>query len=280
MESKNSEYNADNQQERLINKMFHKSSTSLLDKKEEIIKLYNEKLSLRAVAKKIGCSYSGVKRILKKFNVPMRNKCCSLNLCPESFTNEEFQIILGTILGDGHLVKQKKTGESQLYLGHSIKQQKYIEWKYDKLKRFVGCNIYPLKHKLKYKKEVKEHTTLNFVTRKSNLFTKFRNVFYDENGKKIFPKEFVENNLSPLSLAVWYMDDGYTRYGFQISTQSFSYEENKEILNILQKKFNLFGKIKEAKNNKFFIVFNASEKKKLKEIIRKYVVDCMKYKID
>lgn len=276
MNSDNLKNNADNQQERLINKI------SLENLKEEIIKLYNQNLSIRAIAKKIDCSSSGVKRILSKYKVPMRNKCESLNLCPKEFTEEEFQIVLGTMLGDGHFVKQKTNGESQLYIGHGLKQEEYIKWKYKKLERFIGCKIYKLYHHLKYKGEIREYQTLNFITRKSKLFTNFRDIFYDKEGIKVFPKEFIYNNLTPLSLAIWFMDDGgYVKSGgITLETQSFSYKENLEILNMFYNKFNINGKIKEVKNKKFHLTFEKEEKMKLKEIIGKYFLQCLRYKID
>lgn len=250
--------------------------------KEEVFKLYAEKKSLRAIAKILDVSFSGIRNILKKYNIPRRNKCESLNLCPENFTDEEYQIVIGTALGDGHLTKPKKNGESQLYLGHSIKQKDYIQWKYNKLKRFIGCKIYSLFHKLKYKNEIKEFETLNFLTRKSPLFTNLEQIFYPRDRRiklRLFPYDFLKKNLTPLSLAVWYMDDGYSRYGFILQTQSFSYKDNLVILQLLKEKFDLDGKTKKVKNDKYIVTFGAEQKRKLKPIVEKHMIPSMMYKI-
>lgn len=270
----------DNQQERPFK--------YLEQNKDKIISLYiDEKKSLREIAKLLNSSFSGVKRILHKYNIPRRNKCASLKLCPDQFNKEEYQIVLGSVLGDGHVSKAKPNGESQMYVAHGPKQKDYLIWKYEKLYRFIGCKIYPLKHKLKYKEEIKEHITWNFLTRKSSLFSGIRNLFYekekDENNKyqKIIPINLLYDKLDLLGLAVWYMDDGcYQRSGFSLCTESFTFKDNEKLLNLMKDKFNLEGKIKNAvSENNFILTFNKRNKNILRDIISSYVVPCMKYKI-
>jgi len=285
MVSENSEYDTDNQQERLIPKKHH-----LMKKKDEIINMYlNEKLSIRAIAKRIKGSLSGVKRILHKFNIQRRNKCESLNLCPSNFTKEEFQIVLGTVLGDGHLVKPKKNGESQLYLGHSPKQKEYLEWKYNKLKRFIGCNIYPLTHHLKYKGEIRKHITLNFLTRKSKLFTEIENKLYVRNRreekkyKRIFDYEYIKNNLNDLGLAVWYMDDGNKSKNCNacyLCTQSFTYDDNEKIVDFLINKFGIISQIVKASGrNNVMLRIRSKDASVLYKTVCKHIIKSMRYKL-
>ena len=246
---------------------------------EKIKKLYLEdNLSIRQIAKEVCCSSSGIKSRLNKMNVTMRNKCASLNLCPKEFNKREFEFIIGTVLGDGHLVKPKKNGESQLYLGHSTKQKKYIEWKYNEVKRFTGCKIYPLKHTLN---NGKTYITLNFLTRKSKLFTELRYKFYDKNGRKKFNYEWLKKNITLFSIAVWYADDGYNypTKGCEISSQCFTKQENEAIISLLKEKFDIISNLRRIKKKTYKIYIKKEDKKHFFNLIKKHIIPSMLYKI-
>lgn len=243
-----------------------------------ISKLYLENnLSIRQIAKEINCSYSGVKNRLHKMNIPMRNKCASLNLCPDKLNNKEFELVVGTVLGDGHLVNPKKNGESQLYLGHSVKQKSYIEWKHSELKRFTGCKIYPLRHTLN---NGKTYITLNFLTRKSHVFTEIRNHFYKSNIKTL-DFEWLKDNLTTLGLSVWYMDDGYNYpdKGCEISSQCFTKQENKQLLKLLKEKFGIVANLRRIKNKRCKIYIRKQDKQHFFTLIRKWIIPSMSYKV-
>ena len=244
----------------------------LEQQKDKIIDLYNDKKSIRETAKIINCSYSGIKRILKKYDIKRRNKCESLFLCPQNFSLKEKNIIIGTALGDGHITKYKKEGESCLSFGHSPKQREYIEWKHSQLKKWIGCKIYELEHNINNKL----YTTLNFVTRRNKKFTELRNIFY-KNNKKIFPADFIKDNINELSLAVYYMDDGYncSNRGCEFCCENFSREGNIEFINILKNRFNIESHLN--KNNRIYI--NKSEKMRFFNIIKKHIIPSMSYKI-
>lgn len=214
--------------------------------KDEIISFYlGDYLSIRGISKITGFSISGIKRVLHKYKIRMRNKCESLNLCPKEFNVEETQIIIGSLLGDGSLSRLKgPKGESHFYEGHGKAQLSYLQWKYDKLKRFIGCRIYPLTHSLSGKK----HTTYNFLTRKSPLFTNLRKSFYvdahQQDSRKIVPYKIVEKWMTPLTLAVWIMDDGTrtSSHIIQLMSQSFSKDENDFLVKVLYEKFAVISK--------------------------------------
>jgi len=251
----------------------------LLQQKNKIIDLYQDYNSIRAIAKILDCSASGIKRILHKYKIHMRNKCESLNLCPHLFISQEYEFLLGTLLGDAHLVKPvSNVSESHFYIGHSTKQKEYIQFKYNLLKRFIGCKIYPLNHKLS---NGKIYTTLNFVSRKSKLFTILRNNFYND-SIKIIPFSVLEDNFTLFSLAILYMDDGYNSVnrGCEINSQSFTINENEKLRDLILNKFKLnchLVKVKGGSGCKLY--FNKPDKKKMFKLIDKYVIKSMKYKI-
>ena len=121
------------------------------------------------------------------------------------------EILIGTILGDSYISKLGK-----IQVEHSAKQKTYLEWKFSELKNLSYKKIGTVKrlHKLSQK----EYKSYRFWLRQ--YFRLWRIYFYKDN-KKIFPQNL---RLTPLSLAVWYMDDGcYSDKRCTISTDSFNY---------------------------------------------------------
>lgn len=251
----------------------------LEQQKKQIINLYKKNNSIRDVSKVLSCSPSGIKRILHKYKIPMRNKCESLNLCPHSFTPKEYEFLLGTMLGDAHIIRPASdNSESHFYIGHSIKQKGYIQFKHDLLKRFIGCKIYELIHTLK---NGKKYITLNFISRKSKLFTDFRKSFY-KNSKKVIPFDILEKNFTLFSLAVLYMDDGYNskHSGCEINSQSFTVEENEKLRDLILNKFDIKSHLTKVKGGSGFkLYFNKKDKTKMFNLIRIHIIESMEYKI-
>jgi len=105
-------------------------------------------------------------------------------------------------------------------------------------------------------------------------------IFYQE-SKKVIPKTI--NNLfkNPISLAVWYMDDGYYYPRDKISyiyIPSYDEESIKNLLNALKDNFNLLPSLKQKKKG-LVLIFNVLETQKLIAIIRKFIVPSMRYKL-
>lgn len=72
--------------------------------------------------------------------------------------------------------------------------------------------------------------------------TKFHKFFY-QNGKKVIPKNIEGLIKTPLTLAVWFMDDGTLDYrikdhcAFHLCTNCFSKEEAGKLVDVLGKNF-------------------------------------------
>ncbi len=136
-------------------------------------------------------------------------------------TQRQEEILLGTILGDGSF-ENRGTANSRLQIRHSLKQREYVDWLYSELANFV----------LSTPRQIGD--AYFFRTRSLPLFTEWRNRFY-RNGIKIVPKDI---SLSTLSLAIWFMDDGYfDKKAAYFCTHSFDRED----LIHLQKLLSGFG---------------------------------------
>lgn len=191
------------------------------------------------------------------------------------------QIILGGLLGDSYFEKKKE----RVSFAHSEKQLEYLKWKYSFFD--TNANINSVYHTYNGKKYLGYYFIISkkYLNNEFALFIK-KNLFSNDGRKKISLKYL--NQLTPLGIAVWWMDDGNisltkdgdNRYG-KLSTHCFNYEENVLIQKYFKDKWNIDVSVKQERSY-FFIKIRASELKKLIKIIYPYVIQIpsMIYKID
>jgi len=177
-------------------------------------------------------------------------------------TERQKDILLGCVLGDAYINPLGK-----IRIEQSIKQMDYVQWKYQELKSLA----YPsLPREIIHKIREKEYQSVIFTLRQ--YFRLWRSIFYFEK-RKIFPKNLL---LSPLSLAVWYMDDGcWTGKKSVISIESFDAENSKNIQEIFSNQFGIETII--GKNRK--LIIRKKSHSKFYGLISPYIIFSMKYKI-
>jgi recombination protein RecA len=114
------------------------------------------------------------------------------------FPREE-QVVLGTVLGDGYLGYAHSTAEAcRLVCNHGIKQKPYSEWKARELAR-LGAEVHLVKN------DGYGELSARMATRSHSALNPLREAFYYPD--KVVGREVLDK-LSPLALAVWFMDDG------------------------------------------------------------------------
>lgn len=189
------------------------------------------------------------------------------------------QIILGGLLGDSYY----SINNNSIRFYHSDKQRNYLEWKYSFFDKEFTKGIYRRNindtYFASYFEFVNKHSEYD------DLFNFIGKHLYTSKRKKISMKYL--NELSPLGLSVWWMDDGClsihkgNRYG-KLCTHSFNKEENILIKKYFKEKLGIDVDIKTEKGEYYFIRFNVTALKKFIRIIYKYVseVPDMIYKID
>ena len=188
----------------------------------------------------------------------------------------EKEIILGTILGDAYIGMLKTN--ARLEIGHSEKQKDYVFWKHKELSRFVSAK--PHRVEIFDPRYKKTYTRWSFNTRVNNIFTQFHNFFY-KNKKKIIPKEIINELKSPLSLAVWFMDDGGRRndcYGLFLNTLSFTKEEQEILRNCLKVNFSLNSRIHWVKDG-YRLYIPSKDAKHFCELVYPFLIPSMYYKL-
>ena len=191
-------------------------------------------------------------------------------------TNRQKQIIIGKILGDGCL--ETVNGITyRLKIEHSVKQKDYVEWLYAELK-----NLTTAKPKFKLHKSCKRKNSGKywFNTTYSPSFRFYGKQFYPQ-GKKVVPK-LIKRWLTPLTLAVWFMDDGSVKSqecrGKILNTHSFDGESLKRLQLALKSNFDIKTTLRKQKDGTQ-IYIPASEYEKLKKVIGRYILPSFRYKL-
>lgn len=113
-----------------------------------------------------------------------------------SLSNQAKEIILGSLLGDGSLKINENYNNARFSFRHSIKQKEYFFWKTNALKEISGKKDWWEQNdgKLRYQSSALEALTEihKLVCKKNQLHIKRKWL----------------NLLTPMSLAIWWMDDG------------------------------------------------------------------------
>ena len=190
--------------------------------------------------------------------------------------NDLKQLLIGSLLGDGCFCSVgKKTKNMCLSIAHSEKQKEYLKYKWKILNKYnlVSSIIEYHINNNRYSHELVEY---RLKSRLHPIFTNIRNKYYDSNGRKRVFKEFVKD-IDALGLAIWYMDDGYvTKNSCILSTCSFTLEEQSLLANLLLDKFNLHFIVGKHGNSMYL---QAKDFSKFVELIEKYIIPSMQYKL-
>ncbi len=236
-------------------------------KKKTLINLYvKEKLTDKQIAKKLGCCQISIFRHRKKFGI-VANKEFERKICKP--TKRQLEVIYGSLFGDGHLARRhSKYQNSEFEVGHCIKQKEYVEWKYDILKSLCNSGVH--RRKNLYRMRTFSHP----------VFTSLRDIWYDHKSKKRINKAILER-ITPLTLAVWYMDDGSIakKSGtITLHTCCFSASEHILIIKYLKKKFGIDSYVRWASGYRNLIIALNSRQHFI-NIIKKYIHPSLNYKI-
>jgi len=176
-------------------------------------------------------------------------------------TRKQKDIVIGMILGDAYLQKTGKQN-ARLRLEQGISQKNYLEWKVGQLQNYFQSNIKILERKNPIWKKTYKYVRIQSLS--SLDFGKLQNIFYN-NSQKIIPKTITTIFKNPLSLAVWFMDDGYYYHRDKIAylyIPDFDKESKRYLLEMFKNNFNLLPIIKKKKKGTV-LIFSVIETQKL-----------------
>ena len=181
-----------------------------------------------------------------------------------SLSGVQRSIINGTLLGDGSM--RCKTN-ALLEINHSVHQRAYVDWKFRHLTDLV---LTPPKARRGNGNRI----AYRFVTRSLPELTEFYRLFY-ESGSKVVP----DLELTPLTLAVWFMDDGCkSRSAVYLNTQQFDAHSQERLLRMLWKQWRIACTLNRDKQY-FRIRVSTDGTCRLREVIEPLLLPQMRYKL-
>jgi len=239
-------------------------------------KYLKEHKTIDEISRCFGVSQYPIRYWMKRHNIRNIERWERYGL--KEFNQKQREYLYGSLLGDDTLRMPTDGRYPFLAVSHGYKQKEYLEWKYGIWKQIVPGSIRIVRLKLK---NGKTYQAYKFTTATHPDFLEFYNLFYKNNKKRI-TKEIL-NELTPFSVAVWYMDDGYYRRSrgrAQLSTNSFSYKENLLIQRYFNEAWAISSNMGVSDNGTNYIWFNTENTIKFFKIIKDYIIPYFNYKID
>ena len=181
-----------------------------------------------------------------------------------SLSEVQREIVVGSLLGDGAM--RCKTN-ALLEINHSFRQAGYVDWKFRHLADLVRTPP-------KVRRGNGNRLAYRFVTRSLPELTPYFHLFY-ATGKKRVP----ELELTPLVLAVWFMDDGCrSRSSVYLNTQQFDLESQSTLLLSLHEQWGIEATLNRDKLYRRIRV-SVEGTRRLARIIGSYLLPELRYKL-
>ena len=255
----------------LIDLAYHNSNIFEHDRSvnyNSVIELIKQGFNMHQIAEKINCSTQIVQYIAKKYNLKITPKSRILDI---EFTDDEFQVLYGTVLGDTHLSHNSKNIQGSF--NHCVKQKELAEFKQQYLNRFTNPVRIVKKHDKRLK--IPNYDQYYCYIKASTALNAIYDKIYSNNIKYI-NKELLYK-LDGLGIAIWYMDDGSKpKYGgYLLCTMNFSDSDLNIIQEFFKQKFDINTIIRKDKS----LYIKADSKEKFKELIKPYIIPSMMYKL-
>lgn len=183
--------------------------------------------------------------------------------------DDQYQLCLGTVLGDGSLRKKDKQSHVvRLRMGHGHKQNAYCAWKKDRLPaEFIGSEYYSNKGELRWA---------------SKSTSELNHLYAYKANKCVSGLSSIIPSITLKSLAIWYLDDGslggqYKKWGGgRTSIAASCLTELDKTL--LLARFEELGIDAPTVNDTGFEWYG-KKSEKIQRLLAPYIPECMHYKL-
>jgi len=246
----------------------------------------------------LGSTAKRISKMIKKYAVPFTPYAgCKQETVIQKghvITPRQRSIIIGTLLGDGHLTvrnksksdEPRKSTTSHLIVNHSDAQKDYLEWIHQELiplSKPLRCTI-SKGYSTMRKTDPKESIFWSYATVSHTELYSLHELFYQGRIRKVAKN--IEELLDPLALAVWYMDDGSTRGSESlIHTQGFTILDVVRLISALHYKFGIDAELLNATSSVYdqtaiypIIRMRGDSQIKFHTLIDTYIHNCLSYK--
>ncbi|MBB3038496.1 intein-containing recombinase RecA [Hoyosella altamirensis] len=207
---------------------------------------------------------------------------CVMVTEPHRLSEQQFQVVLGALMGDGSLSPNRRGRNGVRFrMGHGEKQHEYLDWKTELLGN-IG-------HSTRVGSTGAKFVDLAPLPELAEL----HRAVYLGDGKKFFSEEYLKA-LTPLALAVWYMDDGSfsvrsegkqrrTRGGsgrIEICVEAMSEGSRCRVRDYLRDTYGLDVRLRTAGAREVAVLtFSTQASAQFQEIVAPYIAPSMDYKL-
>lgn len=186
-------------------------------------------------------------------------------------------IVVGLMLGDGCLETQNNGRTYRLKIEQSEKHKEYLVWLYNIFKDWTRTTP---KLKIQMRHSGTKVRMLCFNTYSHGIFRFYAHQFYKD-GKKQIPR-IIHKLLTPLSLAIWFMDDGSWKSEhhktYILHVDGYSRHDLLRIQKVLLVKFKIKTSLhRQYKNWRIYIKTASAET--FRNLVQKHIVRSMMYKL-
>lgn len=197
-------------------------------------------------------------------------------------SDQQFQVVLGSLMGDGNLSPNLRGRNGVRFrLGHGAKQLEYLRWK----TALMG-NI---QHTVRENSKGASFVDFTPLPELAEL----RRAVYLGDGKKFFSEEYLKA-LTPLALAIWYMDDGsfsLRSKGLQqrteggigriaICVEAMTEGTQERLCDYLRDTYGMDVRLRAAGSaGKAVLTFSRASSSKFQELVAPYIAPSMEYKL-
>jgi len=201
---------------------------------------------------------------------------------PHLLSEQQFQVVLGSLMGDGNLSPNRGDRSGVRFrLGHGAKQSEYLDWK-------TGL-MGNIKHSMRENAKGAKFVDFSPLPELGEL----QRAVYLGDGKKFLSDEYLKA-LTPLALAVWYMDDGSftlrskglpqrTAGGsgrIEMCVEAMSEGSQVRLRDYLRDTHGLEVRLRHAGSaGKAVLVFSTAASTKFQELVAPYMAPSMEYKL-
>ncbi len=209
----------------------------------------------------------------------------------ERITEHQLAVVAGAALGDGHIALTGSQMRARLSITQGVAQKDYLDYK----AQLLGDLVKTLPAHQSSPKSYSAKGTYHVTTVSRPHIAELHRELYDRHGHKRISQAYL-NRLTPLGLALWYLDDGslitnrhsYTRKNGTVahypatrstlSVHSFGLEEAHLIRQWLQQRWDIEGGVSAtAKGPVIWLTLEGTER--LHAVIARYVPPSMAYKL-
>jgi len=250
--------------------------TTLTPTKEE---LYHEYVDLGLSTKALTRKYGDVYTYLHRYAIPCRGY--PLTTAQQTpFSQQQLEIVYGKLMGDGSLAIPTRCRWPSLSIEHGANQEGYVLWLHSQLQPFPGkLEHYAPRTTVCQGRVIINAGSVRFRTCvHSDLFTPFK-LFMCDDGK--VPTLKALQQLTPRSLAVWFMDDGSGTFdkGFYFCTGLWPESVQHSIQDWFRKTYGLNSHLRFLREGGYRVTFYGSDARRLMDIMAPYWAPSMLYKV-